>query len=41
MYNRAKECMKSTTVAVLGDKVGPQNDGGEKGVFAVAKKMDY
>ena len=40
MYKRAKECMKSTAV-VLGDTVGSQNDEGEKGVSAVAKKMDY
>ena len=40
VYNRAKECMKSTAVAA-GRYLGPQNDEGEKGVFAVAKKMDY
>ena len=40
MYNRAKQSMRSTAVAAGGDKVGPQNDG-EKGVFAVTKKMNY
>ena len=38
IYNRAKESMKSTAVAAGRYKVGSQNDEGEKGVFAVAKK---